>query len=114
MHRLTVANEMLSLLGSIQPDPFSPEHTIHTQSKKGAHSEVEEDVVEEKSELDDGLEDDSDEDTFTMLGKQADQAALQEAKRKMEEAQEKPEKKKKRKDGESEMEFKKSKKHKKR
>lgn len=25
-YRLTVANEMLSLQGSIQPDPFSPEH----------------------------------------------------------------------------------------
>ncbi|EDR11429.1 uncharacterized protein LACBIDRAFT_293037 [Laccaria bicolor S238N-H82] len=111
---LTVANEMLSLLGSIQPDPFSPEHTIRPQSKKEIHSEVEEDVVEEKSELDDGIDDDSDEDTFTMLGKQADQAALREAKRKAKEDQEKPEKKKKRKDGESEMEFKKSKKHKKR
>jgi DNA-directed RNA polymerase I subunit RPA43 len=105
---------MLSLLGSIQPDPFSPEHTIHAQSKKGAHSEVEEDVAEEKSELDDSLDDDGDEDTFTLLGKQADQAALQEAKRKVEEAREKPEKKKKRKDGENEIKFEKSKKHKKR
>jgi DNA-directed RNA polymerase I subunit RPA43 len=26
LHRLTVANQMLSLVGSIQPDPFSPEH----------------------------------------------------------------------------------------
>ena len=25
-HSLTVANQMLSLVGSIQPDPFSPEH----------------------------------------------------------------------------------------
>lgn len=24
--RLTVANEMVSLVGSIQPDPFSPQH----------------------------------------------------------------------------------------
>ena len=26
-HSLTVANQMLSLVGSVQPDPFSPEHT---------------------------------------------------------------------------------------
>ena len=26
LHRLTVANQMLSLVGSIQPDPFSSEH----------------------------------------------------------------------------------------
>lgn len=34
--RLTVANEMLSLQGSIQPDPFSPEHVPHRPSDSRA------------------------------------------------------------------------------
>ena len=31
LHRLTVANQMLSLVGSIQPDPFSSEHVPQTK-----------------------------------------------------------------------------------
>jgi len=31
MNRLTVANEMLSLLGSLQADPFSARHTVQPQ-----------------------------------------------------------------------------------
>ena len=38
MHRLTVANQMLSLVGSIQPDPFSPEHVPHTKPDHRAQS----------------------------------------------------------------------------
>ena len=40
--RLTVANQMLSLVGSIQPDPFSPlhapDHSVQTTSSKPAKS----------------------------------------------------------------------------
>jgi DNA-directed RNA polymerase I subunit RPA43 len=37
-HRLTVANQMLSLVGSIQPDPFSPEHIPQTKPDRAAQS----------------------------------------------------------------------------
>ena len=37
-HRLTVANQMLSLVGSIQPDPFSPEHIPQTKPDRTAQS----------------------------------------------------------------------------
>ena len=37
-HRLTVANQMLSLVGSIQPDPFSPEHVPQAKPDKAAQS----------------------------------------------------------------------------
>ena len=59
-HRLTVANQMLSLVGSIQPDPFSPEHVPHAKPDRApqnpqpsprllsepAESEMEEGLVE--------------------------------------------------------------------
>lgn len=67
--RLTVANEMLSLLGSLQPDPFSPLHTIsheHPGTEEQEASESEEDV--EGSESDES-EDESEEDTLQSLGK---------------------------------------------
>jgi DNA-directed RNA polymerase I subunit RPA43 len=37
-HRLTVANQMLSLVGSIQPDPFSPEHVPQVKPDRAAQS----------------------------------------------------------------------------
>jgi hypothetical protein len=37
-HRLTVANQMLSLVGSIQPDPFSPEHVPQAKPDRAAQS----------------------------------------------------------------------------
>lgn len=33
-HRLTIANQMLSLIGSVQPDPFSPEHVPRTKPER--------------------------------------------------------------------------------
>src|SRR5258707_10668802 len=36
--RLTVANQMLSLVGSIQPDPFSPEHVPQSKPDRAAQS----------------------------------------------------------------------------
>ncbi|KDR75945.1 hypothetical protein GALMADRAFT_248757 [Galerina marginata CBS 339.88] len=74
---LTVANEMLSLLGSLQPDPFSPRHTIHqhlaTNDKAEYESTGTEDDVAERVESDsDGEDDGSDSDTFQSLGKRKD------------------------------------------
>ena len=37
-HRLTVANQMLSLVGSIQPDPFLPEHVPQAKPDRAAQS----------------------------------------------------------------------------
>ncbi|KAH9485350.1 hypothetical protein JR316_0002258 [Psilocybe cubensis] len=79
---LTVANEMLSLLGSIQPDPFSPRHTNqngNTKSQKDNEdkSELEESEAEEGSdsepESDEEEEEvESDMDTRHSLGKRKD------------------------------------------
>ncbi|KAG6813640.1 hypothetical protein H0H92_008877 [Tricholoma furcatifolium] len=97
---LTVANEMLSLLGSIQPDPFSTAHvpesgpatkTSPTESEVEVQKEIE--VIDE----DDGL--DSDEDTFKTLGKnaaEAEEAALAEKEKKRKRKAEKAETKQKR------------------
>ncbi|KAH0827969.1 hypothetical protein J3R83DRAFT_3608 [Lanmaoa asiatica] len=101
--RLTVANEMLSLQGSIQSDPFSPEHVPH--SDKGAFSpSFRRDVtpiIEAQDEGGEGEkeeeEEESDEDGFKHLARLADEAqATQKAKYAKEEA-ERVEKAKKRK-----------------
>lgn len=72
---------MLSLLGSLQPDPFSPRHTVqqHTQKTQrrdsGTEDEAEEDESAESesdSDSDSAAEDDSDNDTFQALGKRKD------------------------------------------
>ena len=94
--RLTVANEMLSLLGSIQYNPFSPEHAPSNgraadSPRPGSEEEVAQIAVE-------GTEDDeSDEGAFSQLGRMRDEAA-REAERKAEaEKKEKKEKKRQRK-----------------
>ncbi|KAF8894143.1 hypothetical protein BD779DRAFT_1505440 [Infundibulicybe gibba] len=88
---LTVANEMLSLLGSIQTDPFSPDHVPRagplndtsggTGSDSEGSGEPDEGMYNE-----DALEiaSDDEEDTFVKLGLEADKAASREAKRKAE------------------------------
>ncbi len=72
--RLTVANEMLSIVGSLQPDPFSPAHSTGSEAPQPEgedNDEAEEEVVQ-LPELD-GLEDSDDEDDpFAVLGKSAD------------------------------------------
>jgi len=42
---LTVANEMLSLLGSLEPDPFSPRHVPHRRPEKDEDSESDGDSI---------------------------------------------------------------------
>lgn len=108
IHSLTIANQMLSLVGSIQPDPFSSEHvpkaplttaTSNSQRTNGpsqppsAHlSEREVDAMMEEAE-----DNSDDEDPFQSLGKLADDAERR-AKEANEEGVQK-EKKRKRKQG---------------
>jgi DNA-directed RNA polymerase I subunit RPA43 len=74
---------MLSLLGSLQPDPFSPRHIVNQQPEKKDEDEEssasDEDDQDEATDAESGLEeeeeeeeDDSDMDTFQALGKRKD------------------------------------------
>ncbi|THH00752.1 hypothetical protein EW026_g1827 [Hermanssonia centrifuga] len=98
---LTIANQMLSLIGSIQLDPFSPEHVpdhtiaVASTRQRPAESAPNVDDVEILEEASDS----DDEDTFEALGRLGDEAAAKEAKRKTNEAEaEKKERKRKRKE----------------
>ena len=76
--RLTMANQMLSVIGSIQPDPFSPEHVPKRTTSVSPESEEANEVLNQlvmESAVADELED-SDEanGTFRRLGKRADEA----------------------------------------
>jgi DNA-directed RNA polymerase I subunit RPA43 len=66
-HRVTVANEMLSLLGSLQTDPFSPEHGGSSTKSVLGESEIEDIEVEREIEPS-AEEEDQIEDTFEILG----------------------------------------------
>ncbi|GJE94424.1 DNA-directed RNA polymerase I subunit rpa43 [Phanerochaete sordida] len=99
---LTIANQMLSLIGSIQADPFSPEHapdhSVQTTAPKKPKQRTAPEPkppVEVLEILDEDA--DSDEDTFQALGRLGDEAIAREAARKAEE-QAKSEKKRKRKE----------------
>ncbi|KAG6917424.1 hypothetical protein DXG01_002510 [Tephrocybe rancida] len=118
---LTVANEMLSLLGSIQSDPFSPEHVPESGPAAKASpgdSELERAEVANEIELGEEAEEDeldSDEDTFQTLGKTSDEAAAAEAARRdaaAAAALAEKEKKRKRKEGKADRAAKKAKKQK--
>ncbi|PIL35831.1 hypothetical protein GSI_01491 [Ganoderma sinense ZZ0214-1] len=108
---LTIANQMLSLVGSIQPDPFSPEHvpkasltTVSTASRKAAASqppsaplsEREVDAMIDDDDDDDDDDDGSDMDPFGKLGKMGDEAERRA--REAQEAEARKEKKRKRKE----------------
>ncbi|KAK1232633.1 hypothetical protein PQX77_004195 [Marasmius sp. AFHP31] len=112
---LTIANEMLSLLGSIQDDPFSPLHVptgkvseTSDAEKVQVDSQLRELTPEEEG---DELDGDSDEDTFAALGKQADEAKKRaEAEAERQAGQEKKKKKRKNADLDEELSAKKKKK----
>ncbi|EKM54609.1 uncharacterized protein PHACADRAFT_258586 [Phanerochaete carnosa HHB-10118-sp] len=99
---LTIANRMLSLVGSIQSDPFSPDHvpdhSVYTTASNSTQRKVRErrppvevpEVVEEEADSDE-------EDTFQALGRLGDEAAARETAQKAEERA-KSEKKRKRKE----------------
>ncbi|KAF8070208.1 hypothetical protein FPV67DRAFT_1006801 [Lyophyllum atratum] len=97
---LIVANEMLSLLGSIQPDPFSPEH-VPESGAKTTRTDSEIEAIEVLHEIDPGEEEEdeleSDDDTFKALGKTTDEAAVAQAARHAAEVVALAEKEKKRK-----------------
>ncbi|KAH7888852.1 hypothetical protein F5I97DRAFT_1935292 [Phlebopus sp. FC_14] len=113
---LTVANEMLSLQGSIQPDPFAPEHTPHAsnqhddsrastpssptvQAQASSHSDSSSrrNFVGQGEEVEEDDEDgDFGEDGFADLAKLTDEATAR-AKREKEEAERAAKKAKKRK-----------------
>ncbi|KAF9452342.1 hypothetical protein P691DRAFT_772335 [Macrolepiota fuliginosa MF-IS2] len=97
---LTVANEMLSLQGSIQHDPFSPKHVARMhETRQTEDAETDMDKIE--AELEEDSEDDeagSEVDTFKLLGHKAARAiAVDKQKQKHEESQPEVPKKKKRK-----------------
>jgi len=80
-----MANQMLSVIGSIQPDPFSPEHVPKRAAPVSPESEEADEVLNQlviESAAGDDLGDDSDEenDTFRRLGKMADEAKRAELK----------------------------------
>ena len=109
--RLTIANQMLSLIGSIQPDPLSaahvPDHSVQTTASNKARprkAPAPEPIVED-IEIPDAAEDSDEEDTFQQLGRLGDEAAAREAAKKAKaeeeakaQAEAKTEKKRKRKE----------------
>ncbi|KAI0820013.1 hypothetical protein BC628DRAFT_1423326 [Trametes gibbosa] len=106
---LTIANQMLSLVGSIQPDPFSPELvpkaavTTATGSKSARPATRADPVMMSEREVDALIEegvDSEDEDAFQKLGRMGDEAAATE-RRAREAAEEAARKDKKRKRRES-------------
>ncbi|GLB37135.1 putative SHS2 domain found in N terminus of Rpb7p/Rpc25p/MJ0397 [Lyophyllum shimeji] len=97
---LTIANEMLSLLGSLQEDPFSPEHRPESGAAAKTESEMDDIEVQhevEPKEDEEEEEGDSDDDTFKTLGKMTDEVAVAEAAKRAAEAAALAEKEKKRK-----------------
>lgn len=80
-HRLTVANQMLSLVGSVQPDPFSPEHVPQAkpdqvQSPRPPPGSLSEPIESE------GTEDGKDESLATRGEKKREKEVEKHAKRK--------------------------------
>jgi DNA-directed RNA polymerase I subunit RPA43 len=86
--RLTMANQMLSVIGSIQPDPFSPEHVPKRTAPISPESEEADEVLNQLTGRTPGddLGEDSDEenDAFRRLGEMADEAKRAELKARQE------------------------------
>ncbi|OCH84540.1 hypothetical protein OBBRIDRAFT_786051 [Obba rivulosa] len=97
---LTVANQMLSLIGSIQPDPFSPQHNPSPASATAPSRQPAPSANPATAEPVDAGEEDlsEDEDTFGMLGRLGDEAVARAAQRQADEKGPAKEKKRKRKE----------------
>ncbi|RXW13227.1 hypothetical protein EST38_g12626 [Candolleomyces aberdarensis] len=67
---LTVANEMLSLVGSIQEDPFSPAHVPFASASSPPPEETEERLPPSDEVMED-LDSEEEEDTFRLLKRKA-------------------------------------------
>jgi DNA-directed RNA polymerase I subunit RPA43 len=68
-----MANQMLSVVGSIQPDPFSSHHVI-TSSPTRSQQDDEAEVLDELGIDGDRSTSPEEEDAFARLGKMADEA----------------------------------------
>lgn len=106
-YSMTIANQMLSLVGSIQPNPFSPEHVpkaaVTTSSTTTARPARHDPTLMSEREVDaliEDAEDSSEEDAFQKLGRLGDEAEAAE-RRAREAAEEAARKEKKRKRRES-------------
>jgi DNA-directed RNA polymerase I subunit RPA43 len=79
-----MANQMLSIIASIQPDPFSPEHVPKSAAPVSPESEEADEVlnqlVMEPVATDDPEDSDEENDAFRRLGKMADEAKRAELK----------------------------------
>lgn len=99
-----MANQMLSLVGSIQSDPFSPHHVptssspTLSQEEAAVLNELELDAADPSGDSDD----DSQSDPFAQLGKIADKSKEAERRAREDAAQKEKPKKKKRKAAEKE------------
>ncbi|THH03549.1 hypothetical protein EW146_g10410 [Bondarzewia mesenterica] len=77
---LTIANQMLSLIGSLQPDPFSPDHVPHPAPSQShtQHHHAGGRSPSPPAEIEDGEaaegDDDIEVDPFVQLGRLGDQA----------------------------------------
>ncbi|KAF7793962.1 hypothetical protein EIP86_005086 [Pleurotus ostreatoroseus] len=102
---LTIANQMLSLVGSIQSDPFSPTHVpdnsivtvTSTAPRRPVQAEPQDIAMDEDEGGEEGeaaAENESDEDAFEALGRMGDEATARKAK----EEADKKERKRKRKE----------------
>jgi DNA-directed RNA polymerase I subunit RPA43 len=105
---------MLSLQGSLQPDPFSPAHVPRTTMKaiseppSESSTAVVRDVILPLEEEEEGYDEEDEVDTFERLGRMGDEAVALEMKQRTDEAKEveaaeekerERKKKRKRKDG---------------
>ncbi|KAF9263441.1 hypothetical protein L218DRAFT_973215 [Marasmius fiardii PR-910] len=97
---LTVANEMLSLVGSIQLDPFSPLHVPTAKASETSDSEKVDTQLRALTPAAGDEDDDSDEDPFKALGRQADDARQRAAEAEHHSTVKNTKEKKKRKKGE--------------
>ena len=106
---MTVANQMLSLKGSLQPDPFSPHHVpqpavpsaqLNDEADEAEEREVSATLPSQRSPEDAGAVDDSDdeEDPFAHLNLVRDEAVAAKEREKEEKEREKEEKKKRKKE----------------
>ena len=79
-----MANQMLSVIGSIQLDPFSPEHVPKRTEPISPESEEADEVlnqlITEQAATDDLEDSDEENDAFRRLGKMADEAKRAELK----------------------------------
>ncbi|KAL1742079.1 hypothetical protein HDZ31DRAFT_44058 [Schizophyllum fasciatum] len=108
---LTIANDMLSLIGSMQPDPFDPRHdSVVSRSQQDVEDEDDLPQAPLRAESDDDdanvadIEDEDADDTMLRLGREADEAREAERAAAEKAAAKAAKKEKKKKDGDGKKE----------